>query len=502
MIRFSAGLVVVALGVLIGGVVTSKLSLVYVSIAVSALALVAWAIGVFLKRGELRQELSGGRPELVPAGAGVGAVLSAPGRPASGAQSPASPPVTPVPSAGQDRSAYGQADGGFNAAAFSAGTQVRPTWTPKEPTANEPAPKATPDRAAAPVGGWGRASTPPSGTPPVAPRAWDGAKEPSVSAGAGAPSADAGSGTLRSWFDRPVPAKPPAPSAGQPPASAGKASAAPVGKAPAAPAGEAPEPKPADTVVTPTVAATTPGKAATDETVAPAGKDAPGKITNTADTSGDVDAPADEDDDWPTRYSWLDDEEADEAVEPDDVALESDDAVAAEAEASDLPEPTSPDGSKSPQAKADAETAEAEDADGADVALADVEEAATPPAAHSALEALEGTDAADEPPVLSSVPNPDLDPGETEPAAEAQAEPSAEAGPTPADDEPSDGDESSGAKQETGTKMVTVVPGVPRYHEPDCILIRFMPEGDVQTKSIPEAKAAKCTPCAACQPED
>ena len=50
--------------------------------------------------------------------------------------------------------------------------------------------------------------------------------------------------------------------------------------------------------------------------------------------------------------------------------------------------------------------------------------------------------------------------------------------------------------------MVTVVPGVPRYHEPDCILIRFMPEGDVQSKSIPEAKAAKCTPCAACQPED
>ncbi len=131
MIRFSAGLVVVALGVLIGGVVTSKLSLVYVSIAVSALALVAWAIGVFLKRGELRQELFGGRPELVPAGAGVSAER---GRPPDGrrpsAQSPASPPVTPVTSAGQDRSANGQADGGFNHAAFSAGTQVRPTWTP------------------------------------------------------------------------------------------------------------------------------------------------------------------------------------------------------------------------------------------------------------------------------------------------------------------------------------------------------------------------------------
>jgi len=107
-IRFSAGLVVVALGVLIGGVVTSKLSLVYVSIAVSVLALIVWAIGVFLKRGELREELFGGRPELVPAGAGAGAGLSAPGRSASAAPSPAPSPVTPVPSAGQDHSAYGQ----------------------------------------------------------------------------------------------------------------------------------------------------------------------------------------------------------------------------------------------------------------------------------------------------------------------------------------------------------------------------------------------------------
>jgi hypothetical protein len=49
-IRFSAGLVVVAIGVLIGGVTTSKLPLVYVAIAVSAVALVVLAIGVALKR--------------------------------------------------------------------------------------------------------------------------------------------------------------------------------------------------------------------------------------------------------------------------------------------------------------------------------------------------------------------------------------------------------------------------------------------------------------------
>ena len=67
MIRFSAGLVVVAIGVLIGGVATSKLSLVYVAIAVSAVALVVLAIGVALKRNEL----FGGSPELAPAQAGA-----------------------------------------------------------------------------------------------------------------------------------------------------------------------------------------------------------------------------------------------------------------------------------------------------------------------------------------------------------------------------------------------------------------------------------------------
>jgi hypothetical protein len=195
--------------------------------------------------------------------------------------------------------------------------------------------------------------------------------------------------------------------------------------------------------------------------------------------SGDVDAPADEDDDWPTRYSWLDEEEADEAVESDDVPLESDDAVAAEVAAGDLPEPTSPEASKSPAAAAGAEEAAAEHVA---AEKADAAETAAPAAAPAALE---GTDAADEAPVLPSV---------THPAAEPEAEPPAEDKP-PAEDEPS-------ARQESGTKMVTVVPGVPRYHEPDCILIRFMPSGDVQTKSIPEAKAGKCTPCAACQPED
>uniref|UniRef100_UPI002608E215 hypothetical protein n=1 Tax=Trebonia sp. TaxID=2767075 RepID=UPI002608E215 len=58
MIRFSAGLVVVAIGVLIGGVVTSKLLLVYIAIMLSAAGLAALAIGVVLKRDEFFGEQS------------------------------------------------------------------------------------------------------------------------------------------------------------------------------------------------------------------------------------------------------------------------------------------------------------------------------------------------------------------------------------------------------------------------------------------------------------
>jgi hypothetical protein len=79
-IRFSAVLVAVAIGVLVGGIATSKLSLVYLAIVVSAAALVALGIGVVLKR----EELFGNRPGLVPAGAGAS-------------------PAFPVGPAGQDR---------------------------------------------------------------------------------------------------------------------------------------------------------------------------------------------------------------------------------------------------------------------------------------------------------------------------------------------------------------------------------------------------------------
>jgi hypothetical protein len=49
---------------------------------------------------------------------------------------------------------------------------------------------------------------------------------------------------------------------------------------------------------------------------------------------------------------------------------------------------------------------------------------------------------------------------------------------------------------------VTVVPGVPRYHHEDCILVRFLDDDDVERMSAAEAEKAGCTPCRACHPEE
>jgi hypothetical protein len=49
-------------------------------------------------------------------------------------------------------------------------------------------------------------------------------------------------------------------------------------------------------------------------------------------------------------------------------------------------------------------------------------------------------------------------------------------------------------------REVTVVPGVPRYHDAHCILIRFMAEDALEKTTLAAAREAGCTPCRACQP--
>jgi hypothetical protein len=46
-----------------------------------------------------------------------------------------------------------------------------------------------------------------------------------------------------------------------------------------------------------------------------------------------------------------------------------------------------------------------------------------------------------------------------------------------------------------------VVPGVPRYHSAQCILIRFMGEDDLEKMTVATASSAGCTPCRACLPD-
>jgi hypothetical protein len=49
--------------------------------------------------------------------------------------------------------------------------------------------------------------------------------------------------------------------------------------------------------------------------------------------------------------------------------------------------------------------------------------------------------------------------------------------------------------------MVTIVPGVARYHRTGCILIGYLADGDLETATRQQAEARGCLPCRACEPE-
>ena len=103
--------------------------------------------------------------------------------------------------------------------------------------------------------------------------------------------------------------------------------------------------------------------------------------------------------------------------------------------------------------------------------------------------------AADAQPAVSRSAKPR--PGEPESAALEPGEPESA--------KPEPGERGSGepvrAEAEPSGQAVTVVPGVPRYHRRDCILIRFMGDNDLQKMPAEAAREAGCTPCRACQPD-
>jgi len=62
-------------------------------------------------------------------------------------------------------------------------------------------------------------------------------------------------------------------------------------------------------------------------------------------------------------------------------------------------------------------------------------------------------------------------------------------------------EEESPAASTSTSDTVKVVPGITRYHRSDCILIRFLTPGDLESMTREAATEGGCVPCRACQPD-
>jgi hypothetical protein len=545
-IRFSAALVAVAIGVLIGGIATSKLLLVYIAIAVSAVALVALVTGVVLKREELFGEEQG----LVPAAAGT-----SPGLPVHAGDSqgtvPSSGYVAPPPPAAGAAAGYGVPFGGVAQATSSPGVDLTAT---RQGAARH-------GRPAEPVPPWDAAATRASWTPDWMPAATD--QRAASGADVRAPSAWQDTATVTAAGNWGTPGAD-APTAGAPDADASnantRAAAAPP-RAWAAPP-TMPTPVPSDAPAAKPDAGseeTTPSwfdrlgqSAGTDTPTAPSAPvpsaPVPGSGSGWSWSNRDTGTPGgpvaheeplapatgsgDEDDDWPTRYSWLDDEpdqsdDSDESVVTA-TAGKDDQGGDKRGKASAKAEATVAATVVGPAAKSESPAAPSAEARDAEAATKETAAQATPdekPAGEAPKDS-----AADKPAdtagktgatVLAfrsrKEPEPEPAPEAPTPASDADheagpngktgetaaAEADLDAAPAP-DTEAAAGaeDEPAAAPAPDGAALVAVVRGVPRYHKPDCVLIRFMPEGDLQKLTVPQAKEDGCTPCTACQPAE
>jgi hypothetical protein len=435
-IRFSAALVAVAIGVLIGGIATSKLLLVYIAIVVSAVALLALAIGVVLKREVLFGEAQG----LVPAGAGA-----PPGPPARAGER-------------QDQS---------RPAAFVPPLAADPPAPLQVPEGQVPEGQVRRDRVANTVSSW---------------EAQSARDQWSSSPGQG--STTAADGAAPDWM--------------------------PGGRDAHDPAAAAAETAPSPSAVPPRTPPAPPSwfdRRTQSEASPPAVADAPA-VAVPAGVPADA-SPADEDDDWPTRYSWLDDDADESLTEPDDTdAPVGQTARAGADDAGDHPAPEASVSTDSGPDQAPDTVAGAipsgdtpsGDTPSGDTPSGDTLSDAPPSSDSSAGDTLPGATqaGATAPPVAAVHADADAEPepGHAEPEPEPE---SAEPEPEPADSEPPFADTENPVP---GDDLMAVLRGVPRYHKPDCVLIRFMPEGDIQRLSAAQAKAEGCTPCAACQPEE
>jgi hypothetical protein len=405
-IRFSAALVVVAIGVLIGGVATSSLLLVYVAIGISAAALLVLAVGVALKRDELL------RDDVRPVSAVVGVNA---GQQADLGQQPAS--SVAGDEADESRVPVTAARGSFGSAS-TRGDRTRRDSPWADPASRDDTPARQ---------GSGFAGRPASATPESRPH---------------------GTAARPGAWPPPEPGFPVAPAAkaGTPPAArtgAGRPPAPPTRADPVLPWSESlptradvarvksPDPVPSwlDDVDDESASATT------GTTVG-----VPAGTWRTEEAGGDA-LPSWGDTSWKT--------------DPADFGTGRDDDFVATADDAGIDDVDTDDNDTGiDHTHIDADTIGLDDTRFGD--------AADSGAAGS---------------------------GFTAPSRAGEA------------DADEDAAESADARVSSGAQEVTVVPGVPRYHDPNCILIRFMPADDVQRMSVPEAEKAGCTPCRACQSE-
>jgi hypothetical protein len=384
-IRFSAFLVAVALGLLVAGVVTSKLVLVYVAIGVSGVALLALGVGALIKRKELfgqpesaQSESTGPRlaePELArsqPAAVDV---------PPAQAEPRVAPWEAPVPAA----------------SAWPAAAPPAPSRAGYLPTDQPPRPAAFTPR-------------PPAGSPPSAPVV------PAAAPGAWDWHDDAPATQV---FPR---AEPPSPSVPEP--------AEPL--RPAAPqATESPPP------------------AAESQ---PAAQD---ELPPQAELPAQDEQPAEDD------LARLPDKQE----SPADSQPPAQDRPATEDQPRDEPSAGNQRTQQLPIVVGSASIA--------------TEPAPAPP---------------DATPASSVTPEPA---SVTPEHASVTPEPAV---PEPAAPEPGPASEPASITVDL-QREVTVVPGVPRYHNPHCLLIRFMGKDDLDQMTLGAARAAGCTPCRACLPD-
>ena len=495
MIKTSALLVLVAIGLLVAGVLASSLLMVYVSIGVCAAAALLLAVGVLSHWSEIfgrREPRPSGMPESWSApqmqvSAPVLASAQAAGPQVQGAQGAGT--RAPGPPAREDRrSRRGAATG-------------RPTAHPVEvvtPQAEFAVPGPGDDlweRVEEELGSPGKRDTGALSWPATeVPVLGEPADEPEEARPPGVPPAGSSAwvwGQGAGWQppETPDDAWPPpaAAFAGSPPARPEPATADTDGSA----AGEhvdrsdqetpRPEPK--------SEAPAGPARAA-DEA-------APESVGEVSEQDPEA-APAKRDT-WDERPRWIisvGDAAPARPVPDNAVSVPPSEGTATAAEpAAGQPAAGKPEAAetKAPEAKA-AETKGAESKGAQPEATRPA--VAVPAGQEAPAKALAGQEPASREPAVD-VPPAEEPPAEQPPAEQPAAkEPVAE---EPADAEPAaDG---PAEKPAPGRIEVTVVPGVARYHRSGCILIRFLGAGDLEIMTRQEADEAKFAACRACQPD-